>query len=68
MQYTAVIRLRRIPSPAPVTDPTEGYTLVQTPSADDFEDYYILDNGAMVKVTDVAGMTFDAEGTYYTKD
>ena len=64
MQYTAVIRLRKIPSPAPVTDPTEGYTKVTDSSADDFENYYVLSNGEMVKATG----EYNAETEYYTKD
>ena len=62
MQYTAVIRLRRIPSPAPVTDPTEGYTKVTESNAEDFNTYFVLVDGVMTKATG----EYDANAEYYT--
>ena len=64
MLFTAVIRLRKIPSQEPVTNPTAGYTKVTNSSADDFANYYVLNNGEMVKATGA----YDAEAEYYTKD
>ena len=62
--YTAVIRLRRIPSPNPttVTDPTEGYTKVTESSAENFDTYFVLVDGVMTKATG----EYDANAEYYT--
>ena len=60
--YTAVIRLRRIPSPVTVTDPTEGYTKVTESNAEDFDTYFVLVDGVMTKATG----EYDANAEYYT--